>query len=297
MVSFSEPQPSSVPSQTGNVHAQPPSKQPHDAENGADRVDDTMADDTDSCDSPEVVQHRHHHRILKIPRQRRRRRPWLLLFWLAMGWVMVAILATRLLRYRHAEPSTNKDDSNFAVRINSGAATPYSDQEGREWLAEAVDFSVEHTAPFVVTNNRNEILYTVNGDGYLFDSTRYSYSTARKPIPNAGVEGVGLYRDERYFRTNGVYTIPVPKRKAWYRVDLYFCEVYFGSVGQRLFDIYVQGDLIRENFDIVAAAGGYNFTAVVVSHSVYVRHEDTITVDLESIVEHAKISGIQVQSL
>jgi hypothetical protein len=35
----------------------------------------------------------------------------------------------------------------------------------------------------------------------------------------------------------------------------------------------------------------------VVSHSVYVRNQHSITVELESIVEHAKISGIQVQSL
>jgi Malectin domain len=139
-------------------------------------------------------------------------------------------------------------------------------------------------------------LYTVNGDGYLFDSTHYSYSAARKPIPNAGVEGVGLYRDERYFRTNGIYTIPVPKRNAWYRVDLYFCEVYFGASGERLFNVFIDNDMVREYFDIYATARG-NFTAVVVSHSVYVRHQDSITVELESIVEHAKISGIQVQSL
>jgi Malectin domain len=299
MVSFSEPQPSSctVPSHNDVVHA--PSKS-HDAENGANRIDDTMADDTvASYEHPdEVVQNLHPHRILKIPRHRRRQRSWLLLFWLILGWVMVVILAARLWRHRHSEPPSNTDDdSDFVVRINSGSAAPYFDQKDREWSAEAVDLSVAHTAPFVVTDHRNEVLYTVNGDGYLFDSAHFTPNSARKPIPNAGVEGVGLYRDERYFRTNGIYTIPVPKRKAWYRVDLYFCEVYFGAAGQRLFDVYVNNDLIRENFDIVEAAGGYNFTAVVVSHSVYVRNQHSITVELESIVEHAKISGIQVQSL
>eukprot|EP00268_Persea_americana_P030922 TRINITY_DN2_c2_g3_i1.p1 TRINITY_DN2_c2_g3~~TRINITY_DN2_c2_g3_i1.p1 ORF type:complete len:1013 (-),score=123.92 TRINITY_DN2_c2_g3_i1:291-3329(-) len=68
-----------------------------------------------------------------------------------------------------------------------------------------------------------------------------------------------------------------------YTVKLHFAEIMFSdnesylSLGKRIFDIYIQGELVRKDFNIEAEAGGThkavvrNFTAVVKTHTLEIR--------------------------
>jgi hypothetical protein len=66
-----------------------------------------------------------------------------------------------------------------------------------------------------------------------------------------------LYRSERWGAFNYSFAVPAGN----YAVTLKFAETYFSSVGQRLFNVAINGTTVLSNFDIVAAAGGAN-TAV-----------------------------------
>ena len=62
------------------------------------------------------------------------------------------------------------------------------------------------------------------------------------------------------------YTIPgFAANSTGHTVTLHFAELYFSAAGQREFNVSINGTPVLTNFDILAAAGGKNFTAVVQS--------------------------------
>ena len=62
------------------------------------------------------------------------------------------------------------------------------------------------------------------------------------------------------------YTIPgFAANSTGHSVTLHFAELYFSAAGQRQFNVSINGTQVLTNFDIFAAAGGKNFTAVVQS--------------------------------
>gem|GEM_PF-1417601 len=72
-----------------------------------------------------------------------------------------------------------------------------------------------------------------------------------------------VYQDAR--QGTITYTIPasvLTPGKA-YTVVLHFSELYFKAAGDRQFNISINGVVVQPNFDIFAAAGNANFTAVV----------------------------------
>jgi hypothetical protein len=61
------------------------------------------------------------------------------------------------------------------------------------------------------------------------------------------------------------YTIPNLSATRTYTVVLHFAELFFTSANSRQFDVSINGTQVLTNFDIFAAAGNANFTAVVQS--------------------------------
>jgi Malectin domain len=326
MVSFVEPSQTRPSTSTSSMSSHshddsylPPQAPPIKQYSDNVMIDVTMDDDEelyDSYDYPREVPGidpklqptvSSHHGI----RRRMRWCGWMPLC-LVVGWIATIVLAAQLFVVRHNyrefrsqlevlfpdDDSKNEDEvydvNAFALRINTGSSRSYNDNKGRVWLTDAYDLGDDNVTD--VRSIQDETMFTVRGDGYLYDTTVESPDTIITEISNSGVEGQGLYRDERYFTTYGAYEIPVPKINNWYRIDMFFCEFYYEEVGERTFNLYVDGAWIRNGYDILSETGGEMFTAVVVSHSVYVR-ASTILIELRSVRNEAKISGIQVQDL
>jgi len=72
--------------------------------------------------------------------------------------------------------------------------------------------------------------------------------SAADPAPQA------VYQSERF--GSFTYTVAGLTPAAPYRVRLHFAETWFGEVGDRLFNVSVNGVRVLTRFDIVAAAGG-----------------------------------------
>jgi Malectin domain len=222
-----------------------------------------------------------------------------------LGWVIVVVLMTVLITQLRRSPTpsatrvatnvtspslsnnqvpatapTATDPSfNFVVRINCGATSPYLDLNQRQWIPD--------TAPGVSN------VYSVAGDGQVVVMTHDPQTQPH--MRNVGVEGVGLYLDERIFKTVGHYEITVP-RNGLYHVDLFFAETYYARQNQRVFDVLLEGIRVEENYDIVQRAGGANYTATRVTHTVSV-DDLSLSLFLVSKIEYAKLSGIRVRSL
>jgi Malectin domain len=108
-----------------------------------------------------------------------------------------------------------------------------------------------------------------------------------------------LYCNERIFPgkpgTNSSYTIPVLAR-GQYRVNLFFVETSVTTANVRVFNIYVQNNLIRSKFDIYATAGNRSKEAVTVSTlaSVTSASDLNIRIRFVNVIQNSKISAIEI---
>ncbi|MCW1925706.1 malectin domain-containing carbohydrate-binding protein [Luteolibacter arcticus] len=125
-------------------------------------------------------------------------------------------------------------------------------------------------------------------DRYVVGGTPYSTTTA---IANT-VDDT-LYRTVRHNTGSLTYAIPVPET-ADYEVTLKFAEIYWSANGKRVFDVKVEGAIVRSGLDIHATAGGKD---IAVDLSTTVRVSDgflTITLD-NATVDNPMINAIYVE--
>ena len=90
------------------------------------------------------------------------------------------------------------------------------------------------------------------------------------------------------------YTMPGLTPNAPYTVNLHFAEIYFNAVGDRQFNVLINGTQVLTNFDIFAATGGENM-AIVKSFSATANSGGQIVIQFTiGAANNPKISGIQI---
>jgi hypothetical protein len=116
------------------------------------------------------------------------------------------------------------------------------------------------------------------------------------PVSTSGVldpAPMSVYQSERWTSTSFTYTIAGLVPGARYEVRLHFAEIYWLGVGDRLFNVAINGQPALANFDIIAAAGGPR-KAVVESFIVTADANGRITILYTNVKGGAKSSGIEV---
>jgi glucuronoarabinoxylan endo-1,4-beta-xylanase len=128
-------------------------------------------------------------------------------------------------------------------------------------------------------------------DGYYIGGNTNA-TTAR--IRTSGVSNAApqaVYQTERY--GNFTYAIPGLVSGRTYTVRLHFAEIYWTSSGQRTFNVSINGQQVLTNFDIYSIAGGVD-KAIVKPFSATANSSGQITIQFTSVVNYAKISGIEI---
>jgi beta-glucanase (GH16 family) len=121
-------------------------------------------------------------------------------------------------------------------------------------------------------------------------STTASINTSL--VSNAAPQAV--YQTERY--GDFIYTIPGLTPGASYNVNLHFAEIYWNAVGDRQFNVLINGATVLTNFDIFAAAGGEDI-AIVKSYTATASSMGTVTIQFTTgAADQPKVSGIQIVS-
>ncbi|MDF7811563.1 malectin domain-containing carbohydrate-binding protein [Hymenobacter sp. YC55] len=125
---------------------------------------------------------------------------------------------------------------------------------------------------------------------YSHDS--YNYSAA---VPIAGTTDASLYQSERY-STNGQLRYALPLSNGQYSVVLHFAEIFWEQVGQRVFDVSLEGLKVLDNYDIVRKVGPRTATSETFLVTVT---DGVLNLDLSALtedggVDQAKISAIEV---
>ena len=75
---------------------------------------------------------------------------------------------------------------------------------------------------------------------------------------------------------------------------MHFAEIWWGSAGQRVFNVSINGTQVLSNFDIYAAAGG-NFVAIVQEFNATAANGQ-IAITYTTLKDNAKSSGVEIIS-
>ncbi len=128
--------------------------------------------------------------------------------------------------------------------------------------------------------DKNGVIY--QADGYYQGGTTWSTNAGI-----AGTEDAPLYQSERWGSFS--YSIPLPNGD--YSVKLKFAEIYWSSPGQRIFDVWMEGQKVISNLDIFALAG--KNTAYDVSIPATVT-DGKLDITFQATVDDAKVSAIVI---
>ena len=105
----------------------------------------------------------------------------------------------------------------------------------------------------------------------------------------SGTTDPPLYQTNRWQAGMLQYQFSMPN--GTHTVNLGFAETLFTSIGQRVFNIILNGQTVRSNFDIYAVAGSNK--AVVLTFPVSVTNGQVL-IQLVGVVQNAKINNIEI---
>lgn len=163
-----------------------------------------------------------------------------------------------------SDDSGESSQQDFGVetryRINCGdAAGPYVDSMGNTWTA---DFGADGGDTFSTTS-------PVAGtpDPTIFQSLRFTF-------------------DDLF-----TYSLPIPVDT--YQVRLHFAEIFFDMPGERIWDVGLEGAIVLDDFDAVAAAGA-GFAATTQEFTQHIT-DGSVTVDLiDGLEREPTINALEV---
>ncbi|MET1260972.1 PKD domain-containing protein [Flagellimonas sp. DF-77] len=143
--------------------------------------------------------------------------------------------------------------------------------------------------------------FTFNGQAWSADDYFSGGGTFTRVTSIGNTDNDELYQTER-FANSGTMTYEIPVSVGNYNINLHFAELFFGlpgggssgGIGSRTFDVDIEnGQAQLEDYDIFATAGGPAI-AVVESFNGIVVNDGFLTVTLTSVIDNAKISGIEI---
>jgi hypothetical protein len=103
----------------------------------------------------------------------------------------------------------------------------------------------------------------------------------------AGTEDDRLYQSERY----GDFSYNVPMDNGDYEVTLKFAEITVTGVGQRVFNVLIEGQTVLSNLDLVAKVGPNTAYDVVVPVTVA---DGVLNIAFQRVINAPKINAIKI---
>lgn len=103
-----------------------------------------------------------------------------------------------------------------------------------------------------------------------------------------------VYQTNRYGEDFS-YVLTGLSPHATYTLRMDFAEIFWGTPGQRIFNVAANGSQLLNNFDVYAEAGG-NFKGLARSFDVTADASGTMTLKFTAVADYAMVSGIQIMA-
>jgi alpha-amylase len=136
-----------------------------------------------------------------------------------------------------------------------------------------------------------DVAYSFGAFGYSGGQTGYLGNT----ITGICASAQSLYQRERYSTNSAGFFYQFDCPAGIYETTLLEAETYWSGPAQRVFNAFIQGIQVLTNFDIFVAAGGKNLPISLVFTNAVTNSQ--LQVSFIQVVDHARISGIQVRKL
>ena len=139
----------------------------------------------------------------------------------------------------------------------------------------------------------------IKDQAYTLGSFGFSGTTATGFVNNAITGSCSnawrLYQWERYSQSAGGYSYLFDCPAGVYETTLLEAETFWGSTGQRVFNVFIEGQQVLTNFDIFAITGAKFVPLTRVFTNAVT--DAQLKIDLVPIVDNARASGIQVRKI
>ncbi len=139
----------------------------------------------------------------------------------------------------------------------------------------------------LAAGNYTAINGTQFADGSSLDGASWSVTDAI-----AGTDDDTLFQSQK-FGSNLNYSLAVPN--GIYRVKLYMAELFFTSAGQRLFDISIEGNIVKSNYDAFLEVG--HDTADIETFENINVTDGLLDISLNANLSDAMINGIVIETM
>ncbi len=147
--------------------------------------------------------------------------------------------------------------------------------------------SVSGNSVFAVNSGGPQYTSTSSGIAYQADTDYSGGTTASTTASISNTSEGTLYQTERY----GNFSYSIPLANGDYNVTLKFAEIYWGSAGERVFNVSMQGTQVITNLDIYAQVGKDVAYDVTIPVSVT---NGTLNITFTTVVDNAKVSAIAI---
>ncbi|MFB9576224.1 ricin-type beta-trefoil lectin domain protein, partial [Streptomyces yanii] len=205
-------------------------------------------------------------------------------------------------------PATaTKIEPGQSVKTTWAVTVPADAASGPHTLSAQATFknaksSAEATSVLSVTGNHFLVDSGGKGEKDLTSDYWYhggperTYTTDKTVVNDFGYPHA--MQSERWSSGRFGYTFPIQPEYNRYQVELYFQESYFGvsdpanPIGKRVFNIEIDGKVVRENFDIAKDAGG-TLHGVKLTYDVDVPADHQLDIDFVPVVSNAKVDVVR----
>ncbi len=159
-------------------------------------------------------------------------------------------------------------------------------------------FSAGGDETFSATIDGNPVVFTPDtqtANVTLVGSSKVFQASEALDLSNTTLDE--LHTEERYANNGQEWGYSVDTGNGEFVVDLYLAEIWSGafSPGIRVFDVFVEGQLIADNFDIFVDAGGGNLETILQTTATV--FDGTLDITFVSEVENAKVDAVHIREV
>jgi hypothetical protein len=148
------------------------------------------------------------------------------------------------------------------------------------------------TAPaYSAFNCGGSTLGAYSADAFFDTGNTYITGTAINTNGLSAPAPMAVYQSQRYGNMTYSFTYLAPGTS--YKVRLHFAEVYWTSVGQRVFNVLINGVQVLTNFDIIAASGAA-YRGNIQEFNAISDQTGRLSVQIVTVTDNASINGIEL---